>query len=256
MSAIEPKTEVETEIKAETENQIATIKKAPVNAIKKMAETSLFSPKELDEHKIIYPGIDDSNTLNAYRELRTNLMKKVNNKNFICMVTSIKSNTGTSHVAMNLAASIALDHQKTALVIDCNIYDPKIGSYLSSSVNVGLTNFLENDTDEINSIIYPSGIPRVRIVPVGTNVINAAEHFSSEKMEAFMLSVKRRYPDRFIILDTPPIGLYAESQILASICDIAVLVVGYSKSNNAQVQAGVDTIGKDKLAGIVFNNQP
>jgi protein-tyrosine kinase len=238
------------------EKQVAISEKPRRNAIKRMAESSLLSPTELDERKIIYPGIDDANTLNAYRELRTNLLKKAAHKNFICMVTSIKSGTGTSHVAMNLAASIALDQKKTALVIDCNIYAPKIDSYLKIPATIGLTNFLENDTDSITDIIYPSGIPRVRIIPVGNNIINAAEHFSSEQMEAFMVSVKTRYPDRFIILDTPPIGLYAESQILASICDIAILVVGYSKSNNAQVQAGVDTIGKDKLAGIVFNNQP
>jgi len=224
------------------------------SAIKRMAETSLLSPKELDEKKIIYPGLDDADTLNAYRELRTNLLKATDNKNFICMVTSIRSGAGTSHVAMNLAASIALDQKKTALVIDCNIYDPKIDSYLKGPCSLGLTNFLENDTDAITDIIYPSGIPRIRIIPVGNNVINAAEHFSSEHMESFMRSVKERYPDRFIILDTPPIGLYAESQILASICDVAVLVVAYSKSNNAQVQAGIDTIGRDKLAGLVFNN--
>ncbi|PKF61425.1 polysaccharide biosynthesis protein [Psychromonas sp. psych-6C06] len=239
----------------EYEPKTATPEKPIQNAIKKMSETSLFSPRELDERKIIYPGIDDSNTLNAYRELRTNLLKKTDHKNFICMVTSIRSGAGTSHVAMNLAASIALDQNKTALVVDCNIYDPTIESYLKTPPTLGLTNFLENDTDAITDIIYPSGIPRVRIIPVGNNVINAAEHFSSEHMDSFMHSVKERYPDRFIILDTPPIGLYAESQILASICDFAILVVGYGKSNNAQTQAGIDTIGKDKLAGIVFNNQ-
>lgn len=239
----------------EAEKQIIAADKPLRTGIKRMAETALLSPKELDERKVIYPGIDDADTLNAYRELRTNLLKKANNQNFICMITSIKSETGTSHVAMNLAASIALDQKKTALVIDCNIYAPKIESYLKSPHSLGLTNFLENDTDAITDIIYPSGIPRVRIIPVGNNVINAAENFSSEHMESFMQSVKARYPDRFIILDTPPIGLYAESQILASICDLAILVVGYSKSNSAQIQAGIDTIGKDKLAGLVFNNQ-
>lgn len=225
------------------------------SAIKRMTEISLLSPAELDERKIIYPGIDNANILNAYRELRTNLLKQTENKNFICMISSIISGAGTSHVAINLAASIALDQKKTALVIDCNIYDPNIASYLKEPHSFGLTNFLENDTDSITDIIYPSGIPRVRVIPVGNNIINAAENFSSEKMELFMNSVKTRYPDRFIILDTPPIGLYAESQILASICDIAILVVGYSQSNTAQIQAGIDTIGKDKLAGLVFNNQ-
>jgi protein-tyrosine kinase len=222
--------------------------------IKKMLETSLLSPDELEERKIIYPGIDDYNTLNSYRELRTKLLKLNGNKNFICMLTSVCQNAGTSHVAMNLAASIALDQKKTALVIDCNIYAPKIESYLKITPDLGLTNFLEGGTNAITDIIYPSGIPRVRVIPVGNDIINAAEHFSSEKMEAFLLSIKKRYPDRFIILDTPAIGLYAESQILASLCDTALMVISYGKSTATHIQAGIDVIGKEKLAGLVFNN--
>ena len=223
--------------------------------IKEMAEVSLLSSKELDERKIIYPGIDDYKTLNAYRELRTNLFNKMNNKNFVCMVTGISQQSGTSHVSLNLATSIALDQGKTALVIDCNIYKPRIASYLKQEPTLGLTNLLARDTDAITDIIYPSGIPRVRVIPVGSNIMHAAELFSSLNMQNFINSIKNRYPDRFIIIDTPPIGLYAETQILASICDTAILVVGYGQSNSSQVEAGIDAIGRDKLAGLVLNNQ-
>jgi protein-tyrosine kinase len=225
------------------------------NQIAEMAEAPLLSAKELDQLKIIYPGLDDYKTLNAYRELRTNLFNKMQHNNFICMVTGISQQSGTSHVSMNLATSIALDQGKTALVIDCNIYKPRIASYLKEKPTLGLTNFLARDTDAITDIIYPSGIPRVRVIPVGNNTIHAAELFSSNKMQNFINSVKNRYPDRFIIIDTPPIGLYAETQILASICDTALLVVGYGQSNSSQVEAGIDALGKDKLAGVVLNNQ-
>ena len=73
-------------------------------------------------------------------------------------------------------------------------------------------------------------------------------------MELFLRTVKERYPDRFIILDSPPIALYAESQILVSLCDLAIMVVGYGQASSAQIQAGIGAIGTDKLAGLVFNN--
>lgn len=241
-----------TELKSNDASMLDTIND---NQIQEMAETSLLSAKELDDRKIIYPGLDDYKTLNAYRELRTNLLSKMNHTNFVCLVTGISQQSGTSHVSMNLATSIALDQGKTALVIDCNIYKPRIASYLKTEPTLGLTNFLAKDTDAITDIIYPSGIPRVRVIPVGNNTIHAAELFSSNKMQSFINSVKNRYPDRFIIIDTPPIGLYAETQILASICDTALLVVGYGQSNSSQVQAGIDALGKNKLAGIVLNNE-
>ncbi|MGB5445092.1 MAG: polysaccharide biosynthesis protein, partial [Psychromonas sp.] len=95
----------------------------------------------------------------------------------------------------------------------------------------------------------------VRIIPYGDKTENAAENFSSEKMEQFIRMIKKRYPDRFIILDTPPIGLYVESQILASICDMAILVVPYGQANASQVETGIELINKDKLAGIILNNK-
>ncbi len=219
-----------------------------------MHDSNMLTPQQLDERKLIYADLDNYKALNAYRELRTNLLKKSKGRNFVCMVTGATQGSGTSHVAMNLAASIALDPSKTALVIDCNIYAPSLQRYLPQHPQLGLTNFLEKDTDSISDIIYSPGIPRVRAIPVGSNVINAAENFSSERMENFIQSVKERYPDRFIILDTPPIGQYAESQILASICDLALIVVGYGRCNLAQVQSGAELIGKEKLAGLVFNN--
>ncbi|MFT6985262.1 MAG: protein-tyrosine kinase [Psychromonas sp.] len=223
--------------------------------IRNMNEDCLLTPDELNELKVIYPGCLDDKALNDYRELRTKLLKASNNKNFVCMVSSIKPAAGTTHVAVNLAASIALDHSKTALIIDCNSYTCGLDNYLKSKPQLGLSDFLEDDTDDIEDIIYPSGIRRIRIIPAGTKTEHAAENFSSEKMGRFITMVKERYPDRFIILDTPPIGIFAESQILASICDLAILVVRYGQANVSHVQTGIDLISSDKLAGIILNDK-
>ncbi len=223
--------------------------------IQNMNDACLFTSEELDELKIIYPGCKNDKSLNYYRELRTKLLKVANNENFVCMVSSISKGAGTSHVAVNLAASIALDHSKTALIIDCNSYSPHLHHYLKDENPLGLSNYLEQNTQEIEDIIYPSGIRRVRIIPTGIRTEYAAENFSSDKMKLFIDTVKKRYPDRFIILDTPPISLYVESQILASICDIAILVIRYGHTTASEVQTGIDLISSNKLAGVILNNE-
>jgi len=231
-----------------TDNQDASHHK-----IGNMKNDRLFTAEELDELKIIRAGSLDYNTLNEYRELRTKLFKRSENKNFVCMISSIGTSKEADHTAINLAASIALDHNKTALIIDCNTHALGLGDYFLSPTTLGLTNFLARDTDEITDIIYPSGIPRISMIPTGINNEYAAEYFSSERMALFIKKIKNRYPDRFIIIDTPSIELYAESQILASLCDFSILVVPYGKANKAQVQTSIDIIGHDKLAGIIFN---
>lgn len=223
--------------------------------IRKMSDSWLLTSEELDNRKIIYPGCKNDKSLNDYRELRTKLLTAANNKNFVCMVSSISQGAGTSHVALNLAVSIALDHSKTALLIDCNSYTPCLHYDLKEDNPLGLSNYLEQETQEIEDMIYPSGIRRVRIIPTGTSTEHTAENFSSEKMKLFIETIKKRYPDRFIILDTPPISLYVESQILASICDMAILVIRYGHATTSQVQIGIDSFDKDKLAGIILNKK-
>jgi len=237
-----------------------SLKANPVNndphkKIRNMNDGWLLTPNKLEQLKIIYPGCKNEQSLNDYRELRTKLLQASDDKNFVCMVSAISPKSGTSHVALNLAASIALDNSKTALVIDCNSYAPSLHNYLQKKSQLGLSNFLEEDVQEIEDIIYPIGIPRIRVIPSGVKTEHAPENFSSEKMKKFIEKVKNRYPDRFIILDTPPAALYVESQILASVCDMAILVVPYGEATASQIQTGIELISSDKLVGIVLNNK-
>ena len=243
---------------AEINTSLATASPLHIEPRKKIGNMNdqwVLTPAELEELKIIYPGCRNNQSLNNYRELRTKLLKASNGKNFVCMISALNKEAGTSYVAMNLAASIALEHSKTALVIDCNSYTPSLHHYLQEDNHIGLSNFLEGETQEIEDIIYPIGIRRIRIIPAGLKTEHAAENFSSEKMKKFIDKVKSRYPDRFIILDTPPVGLYVESQILASVCDMAVLVIPYGQTSAAEVQTGIDLISSNKLAGIVLNKK-
>ena len=222
--------------------------------ISRMLEDVLLTPQELEQRKIIHQGQKDKATLNVYRELRTKLLAKSAGKNFVCMVSAVCSGGGASHVARNVAASIALDPAKTALLIDCNLYSPSVDELLTIKPDFGLTNFLDEEDGDVQDIIYASGVPRLRVIPAGSQFESAAEHFSSERMLAFVNAVKNRYPDRYIIIDAPAMTGAAETRILSSVCDLALLVVPYGKVTESQIRAGINTLGQGKLAGLVFNH--
>lgn len=222
--------------------------------ISNMAELSRMSVEEMAERKIIHPGMSQKGVLNTFRELRTQLMKLSENQNIVVMVTSVAANSGTSFVSTNLGAVFALDKTKTALLIDCNIYDPSLNKLLDVEPDYGLTDFLAEEKLDVNDIIYATGIPRLRVVPVGTHTEAGAEYFGSSRMKAFIDGLKSRYPDRYLIIDAPPIGTWAEARILSDLSDFVVLVVPYGKVNEAQVASAIDALGEEKLAGILFNN--
>lgn len=223
-------------------------------SIERMAEISTLDHEELQRRKIIYPGTTNRSLLDAFRSLRTHLVQNSDQKNFVVLVTSACRRGGASFVSLNLAAAFALDSTKTSVIVDCNILDPVLDSMLSIPPDYGLTDYLQNSNVEIDDIIYSSGIPRLRMIPAGAKSELGAELFSSQKMFNLINGLRERYVDRYIILDVPSIEANAEVRILSQHCDQALLVVPHGRVTQSQIHAGVDVVGKDKFAGVIFND--
>lgn len=233
---------------------VASINKgAPAANIAKMSEVRSFNKAEYEALKVIHTGEEGSEHLKVFRDLRTQLMKRTGWQNFVCMVTSAVSGGG-SHVAANLAATISLDKSKTALLVDANLYSPFAESLLPVPSQFGLTDYLEDAGTGVEDIVYASGIPRMRVVPVGNNREGGTEKLNSPRMREFFKEIKSRYADRYVIVDAPSAADYdAETRILAELCDFVLLVVPYGKVTEADLNASIEKIGRDRLAGVVYN---
>jgi len=222
--------------------------------IDRMGEVDQFSAKELERLKLINGQKTNVQTLNIFRELRTQLLRRNHKKNFVCMITSICHGGGTSYVATNMASVFALDKTKTSLLIDANLYAPSLDQLIIGESGVGITDYLSRVGLDIKDVVYATGVPRLRVVPIGDNREGAAEYFSSEKMQHFINEIRSRYIDRYIFIDSPPVTDSSEARILTEIADMVVLVVPHGGATMDQIETAINVIGKDKLAGLVYNN--
>jgi len=235
------------------DNELANLVAAS-KQIASMAEPTKLTPAELDAHKIIYAEMSDHSVIDTFRELRTKLIQLSRGKNQITMVTSVCQKGGSTHVALNLAAAFSLDESKTSLLIDCNLRRPGLHQRLYLDPEYGLTDFLEKEVVGIDSVIYATGIHRLRLIPVGKKREAASEFFTSLRMKAFLDVLKRRYPDRHIFIDAPPVGTSADARILSNLCDRSILVVPYGRVIESQIYSAIDALGEEKLAGIIMND--
>jgi len=222
--------------------------------IARMGEVDQFSVVELDRLKIISGSMQNSKILNIFRELRTQLLKTNKKNNFVCMVTSITHGGGASYVAGNLAAVFALDKAKTSMLIDANLYAPSMEKLIIGGAKSGITDYLSDPSLDIKDIVYATGIPRLRVIPIGDNGEGAAEYFSSDKMLYFINEIRTRYTDRYVFIDSPPVTESSEARILAEIADLVIIVVPHGRATRNQVEAAIQIVGKEKISGLVYNN--
>jgi len=221
--------------------------------IVRMQEPRKLSRDDLDERRIIYPDSPNKALVNRFRDLRTKLLEASGGNNFTLVVSGASEGAGSSFVAFNLAAAFAFDHAKTAVVIDCNLSEPSLHSMVDVVPEHGLTDFLDEPDFDIARILYPTGIPRLRLIPAGSRREVPAEFFTSFRMKQFVQAVRRRYPDRFIIFDTAPISESPDARILSELCDYAMLVVPHGRVTPDLAERTALAFNPQKFVGAVIN---
>jgi protein-tyrosine kinase len=228
------------------------------HSIARMSEQAgALAPLQLEQRRLIHREESVRQQSDAFRGIRTRLLALADQQNFVTLVVPVSPRSGGSFVARNLAAAFAFDEAKTSLLVDCNLRYPNQHRALGVEPTTGgLIDYLEHPALGIESILYRTGIPRLRLIPSGKARENGGEYFSSFRMRTVLDSLRSRYADRYLFLDGPAIKGSPDARILSDLADFVVVVAGYGRDTPAAISQAVANFEPDKLAGVVFNQVP
>jgi len=178
--------------------------------------------------------------------------KTLNHSNLI-MVSSSKPNEGKTFVSINLALSIALEQDKTVLLIDADVLRPSIHRELDLGEEPGLIEYLLGQKNDISEILYSTNIEKLKIIPAGKPHHLSNELLASDRMEALASELAERYPDRIVIFDCPPLIGVSETLVLANLVGQALVVVEESKTQIADILKATENLNEDLALGLVLN---
>jgi len=188
----------------------------------------------------------------AYRTLRTNIQySSIDKKIKTVLITSSGPGEGKTTTSSNLAVVMAQGGNKTILV-DCDQRKPKVHRVFKLSNASGLSNMLVKES-EMQVGIQKTNIPNLHVLTAGTRPPNPAELLGSEKMKKFMEQLELNYD--FVILDTPPIIMVTDAQILAQYADGCLLVVASGEAEKDLVIKAKSLLDKvnAKILGVILN---
>ena len=195
-----------------------------------------------------------------YREIKRKLLQNafgplastITNSNII-MVSSARPSEGKTFTATNLAISIAAEQDKTVLLVDADVLKPNVLRTLDLDEDTGLMEYLLGDVKDLGDVIYHTNVPKLKIIPAGQTHHLSTELLASTMMRETVEEFSNRYPDRVVIIDTPPLIGINESAILANLAGQAVIVAEEGRSRMNDIQTAVERLNPEMAIGFVLN---
>ncbi len=244
------------EDKAPQKNEISTAQTETVNTKAILA----LDKESLEERGYLIDTGTRKSIKDEFRQIKRKLLnnafgsgsKQLENSNLI-MVSSAKPNEGKTFVAINLALSIALEQDKTVLLVDADVLRPSVIRELGVKESPGIIEYLLGNAEQVSDIIYNTDIDKLKLIPAGKPHHLSNELLASEKMATLANELANRYSDRIVIFDCPPLIGVTETLVLANLMGQAVIVVEESKTSLADIKSATENLNEDLALGLVLN---
>ncbi|MGR5134591.1 XrtA-associated tyrosine autokinase [Vibrio alfacsensis] len=171
----------------------------------------------------------------------------------LIMVSSANPNEGKTFSAVNLALILSLEKNKSVLLVDADVLKPSVSKTLDIESRAGLIDYLNGDVSSVDSIIYNTTVPNLRIMPSGESHHLSYELLASDKMLGLAQELANRYTDRIVIFDCPPILGVIETISLSKLVGQVVIVVEHNKTKMSLVQRAVSQLDSRLAIGFIVN---
>jgi exopolysaccharide/PEP-CTERM locus tyrosine autokinase len=209
---------------------------------------------------LIPPENQERRIANEYRHIKRPLIASaigrggeplVNGR--LIMVASALPGDGKTFTSMNLALSIALEKDVSVLLVDADVAKPHISTTFGVAKEPGLVDALANPQLDIESLVIPTDLTGLSILPAGRTNESATELLASDRMVQIVAALGRADARRIVVFDSPPLLLTSESRALADVVGQIVLVVRAGATSKSAVHDALALLGDDVPVGIVLN---
>lgn len=173
----------------------------------------------------------------AFRMLRANisfLLPNKNKKGNIIFLTSTIAGEGKTFNAVNLANSFALTGKKVVLV-GMDLRAPKVAKYAGIKDEIGISNYVVNEKLSVSDITFGSEhLENLYYIHSGAIPPNPSELLLNSRISDLFKELKEEYD--YIIVDTAPTALVADTNNIAEFADIFLYVVRANKLNTKDLE--------------------
>lgn len=171
----------------------------------------------------------------------------------LIMIGSALPGDGKTFTGVNLAFSMAREKDHSVLLVDGDVAKPHVSKLFGVDQEPGLLDLLTNPELDVRSVILPTDVPGLSLLPAGTQSESATELLASDRMAEVVSQLAAIDPSGIVLFDSLPILLTSESRVLTTLMGQIVLVVKAGETPQQAVMDALEAIGSDKKVWLVLN---
>jgi capsular exopolysaccharide synthesis family protein len=196
----------------------------------------------------------DPQASEQYRIIRTKILQYPRRLGIIA-VSSPQLGDGKSVTAVNLAGVLALKNEIRILLVDADFRRSVLAELLDTLPTPGLAEVLTGEAtlDEAVVKLHIAGV-QLYFLPAGRKPNNPAELLASSHWPKVCAELRNQFD--YCVIDTPPVGIVADYDLIQPLADGIVVVVRPDHTSRARCSAAFQSIPKEKLVGVISNCQP
>lgn len=209
---------------------------------------------------LITPDQPRSHIANEFRVIKRPLLANAieqgaarTHRGNLIMVTSAVPGEGKTFTALNLAMSIAMELERTVLLVDADVARPSLPRTLGIPETPGLLDVLNGRSAAIESYLHATNVGKLAFLSSGTPHSRATEVLASSAMSDLLEHLAGSDPDRIIVFDSPPLLATTEARELASHMGQIIVVVSAGETQVVDVKRALATIEACPLKMVVLN---
>jgi receptor protein-tyrosine kinase len=175
------------------------------------------------------------------------------NRSNLVLVTSAMPGEGKTFFSMNLAMSIAMEVDCSALLVDGDVMRPAMLARYALKPQRGLMDLLADPSVDPSEVMLRTNVPKLTLLPAGSATAETTELLASQAMGQLMDELAAADPNRIVIFDAPPLLVTTAARVLASRVGQVIVVVEADKTPRSDVEKAFEMLEECAIVLSVLN---
>ncbi|MPZ20436.1 MAG: polysaccharide biosynthesis tyrosine autokinase [Luteitalea sp.] len=202
------------------------------------------------EERIIVSGKVSAEGVEQYRQLAGTLHQAQLDRGLrVVMVTSAVLAEGKSLTSTNLALTLSESYRRRVLLIDADLRRPTLHDIFQVGNGSGLSDGLRRESPATFPTLAISDA--LALLPAGAPDPDPMAGLTSARMRQLIDEARSKFD--WVVIDTPPVTMMPDANLLTATADGVVLVVAAAHAPFDIVRQAAKTIGRKKILGVVLN---